>query len=60
MNLNLSWYICANTFDFVKNFAVIQNVAVKSFHCIFLTFYGLLISVKTMCLPEIEMSYSKI
>ena len=30
----LNWYICANTIDVVKNFAVIKNVAVKSFHCI--------------------------
>ena len=29
----LNWYICANTIDVVKNFAVIKNVAVKSFHC---------------------------
>ena len=30
----LNCYICANTIDVVKNFAVIKNVAVKSFHCI--------------------------
>ena len=29
----LNWCICANTTDVVKNFAVIKNVAVKSFHC---------------------------
>ena len=29
----LNWQGCANTID-VKNFAVIKNVAVKSFHCI--------------------------
>ena len=28
-----NWYICANTIDVVKNFAVIKNVAVKSFYC---------------------------
>ena len=26
-------YNCANTTDVVKNFAVIKNAAVKSFHC---------------------------
>ena len=30
----VSWYICANTIDVVKNFAVIKNVTIKSFHCI--------------------------
>ena len=29
----LNWYICANTIDVEKNFAVIKNVALKSFHC---------------------------
>ena len=29
----LNWYICAKTIDVVKNFAVIKNVAIKSFHC---------------------------
>ena len=31
----LNWYIWTNTIDVVKNFAVIKNVAIKSFHCIF-------------------------
>ena len=30
----VNWYICANTTDIVKNFAVIKNVTIKSFHCI--------------------------
>ena len=30
----LNWYIWANTIDVVKNFAVIKNVAIKSFHYI--------------------------
>ena len=30
----LNWFICANTIDVVKNFAVIKNVAIKCFHCI--------------------------
>ena len=29
----LNWYIWANTTDVLKNFAVIKNVAIKSFHC---------------------------
>ena len=29
----LYWYIWANTIDVVKNFTVIKNVAIKSFHC---------------------------
>ena len=28
----LNWYICANTIDVLKNFAVIKNVTIKSFH----------------------------
>ena len=32
--IKVNWYICENTIDVVKNFAVIQNVANKSFHCI--------------------------
>ena len=35
----LNKYICANTIDVVKSFAVIKNVAVKSFHCIFIESY---------------------
>ena len=31
--MKLHWYICANTIDVVKNFAVIKNVTIKSFHC---------------------------
>ena len=31
----LNWYICANTTDIVKNFAVIKSVSIQSFHCIF-------------------------
>ena len=31
--LKLNWYICANTIDVVKNFSVIKNVIIKSFHC---------------------------
>ena len=32
----LNWYIWANTIDVVENFAVIKNVAIKSFHCIYI------------------------
>ena len=32
--LQLNWYVLANTTDVVKNFAVIKNFTVKSFHCI--------------------------
>ena len=32
LKLKLNWYICANTSDVVKNFAVINSVSIKSFH----------------------------
>ena len=32
-NLGETRYICANTIDVVKNFAIRKNVAVKSFDC---------------------------
>ena len=31
--IKLNWYICANSVDVVQIFAVIKNVAIKSFHC---------------------------
>ena len=34
----LNWYICANAIDAVKNFAVIECVTIKSFHCINVSF----------------------
>ena len=34
LKLKLNWYICANTTDVLKNFAVIKSVSIKSFHCI--------------------------
>ena len=32
----LNWYICANSTDLVKHFAVLnlKSVSIKSFHCI--------------------------
>ena len=33
--INRNWYICANTTDVVKNFAVIKNVGIKRVHFIF-------------------------
>ena len=34
LQFKISWYICATTNVVVKNFAVIKNVTVKSFHWI--------------------------
>ena len=34
MHTLVNWYICANTTDVVKNFAVIESISFKSFHCI--------------------------
>ena len=33
LKFKVNWYICANTTDVVKNFAVMKSASINSFNC---------------------------